>query len=290
MTIATTEDGGQYAPAIAPNERTRSLQEWAAEAHAAGMLAQSLCKTAFAGQWRNDPDSAAAAILRGSELGLSPVTALGAFDNIQGTPAPKAMTLRAFVQAAGHGLRIVEETDTKAVAEYRRAGETKWSRTEFTIEEARSMNLLGKDNWKKQPKNMLVARVTSKAARLVASDVLLGIGYSSEELRDHREPMQEVRAEVIRPQELETGEAITDRTRREMFALFTRKGVAEADQLPGINHICGTAYESRADLTEADGMRVIGVLRTKPDVTVAETEDEAAIEAEVSGLEKGAES
>ncbi len=166
------------------NHGAMRLVEWAEEAAAANHLAKALCHTPFAGSWKGDENGATAAILKGSEVGLTPVTALGAFDNIQGTPAPKAITLRALVQAHGHELEIVEESDQRAVARYRRKGAADWSVTEFTIEHARAMNLLNKDNWKKQPGAMLVARVTSKAARLVASDVILGIGYSAEEIRD----------------------------------------------------------------------------------------------------------
>jgi len=267
-------------PAL-PSPREMSLAQWANEARAAGALAQSLAQTPFAGSWRNDPAGATAAILKGSELGLTPVTSLAAFDNIQGTPAPKAITLRALAQGHGHDIEITEESDTRATARYRRKG-GEWQETSFTIEEAKQMNLLGRDNWKKQPRNMLVARVTSKAARLVASDVLLGIGYSSEELLDHSR-QGNVRAEQVWA-EPETGEAMTDKTRGHMFALFSQKGVAEADQLSGINHICGTAYTSRGDLTEHDAQRVIGVLKTRPDVAAAEPKaEETALETEEGG-------
>lgn len=182
--MSITKYEGAEAPAVSSTERAMSLVEWADEARAAYTLAETLAQTPFAGSWKGDPAAASAAILRGAEVGLTPVTSLAAFDNIQGTPAPKAMTLRALVQAAGHGLEIVEETEERAVARYRRKGQTEWQETEFTLEDAKRMGLLGKDNWQKQPRTMLVARVTSKAARMVASDVILGIGYSSEELLD----------------------------------------------------------------------------------------------------------
>jgi hypothetical protein len=166
------------------NAAALRLVEWADEARAAHALAQSLAPTPFAGSFRGDVPGATAAILRGAELGLSPVTSLAAFDLIQGQPAPKAMTLRAFAQSHGHDVEVIESTAERAVARYRRKGRGQWLTCEFSIEDARSLGLLGKDNWKKQPRAMLEARVTSKAARLVASDVLLGIGHSSEELRD----------------------------------------------------------------------------------------------------------
>lgn len=161
-----------------------TLAEWAQEARAAHSLAESLSKTPFAGQFKGDALGATAAILRGAEMGLTPVTSLAAFDLIQGQPAPKAITLRALAQSRGHLIEITEATTERAVARYRRAGSPDWQTCEFTIEDAQRLGLLSRDNWKKQPKTMLEARVTSKAARLVAADVLLGIGYSAEELRD----------------------------------------------------------------------------------------------------------
>jgi len=176
-------------PATTNSPGTLSLVEWAHEAAAANQLAKSLCKTPFAGQFKGDEYGATAAILRGAEIGLTPVTSLAAFDLIQGQPAPKAITLRALAQSRGHDLEITEATTERAVARYRRAGASEWRECEFTIEDAQRMGLLSKDNWKKQPKAMLEARVTSKAARLVAADVLLGIGYSAEEIRDGDAPI-----------------------------------------------------------------------------------------------------
>ena len=51
-----------------------------------------------------------------------------------------------------------------------------------------------------------------------------------------------------------------------LFVLFGKKGVSEDEQLPGVNHICGTNYTSRTAITEADAKRVIAVLKKRPDV------------------------
>src|SRR5690606_26810589 len=75
-------------------------------------------------------------------------------------------------------------TSTRAVVKAQRKGSDKVATSTWTIERAREMNLLGKDNWKKQPTAMLLARATSEAARLVAADVLLGVPYSIEEIQD----------------------------------------------------------------------------------------------------------
>ncbi|MGH3500581.1 MAG: hypothetical protein ACRDQA_06750, partial [Nocardioidaceae bacterium] len=94
----------QNSPPPAPTGDYHSMRlvEWAAEARAAHALAESLCQTPFAGQYQGNPIGGTAAILKGAEVGLTPVTALGALDLIQRTPAPNEITLRALVQSHGH--------------------------------------------------------------------------------------------------------------------------------------------------------------------------------------------
>lgn len=161
------------------------LTEWATSARAAHAVAQSLVQTSFVpAQFRGKPEEATAAILSGLEIGLSPMSALRAFDIIQGQAAPRAITLRAVVQAAGHEMELIESTNTRCRMRGRRRGAAEWQAVTWTIDRAKDLGLVGKDNWKKQPGAMLVARCTSELARLIASDAILGIGYSSEEIAD----------------------------------------------------------------------------------------------------------
>ena len=167
--------------------RVRSLVDWAQEADAAMTLAQKLTSTAFCPQqFQGKPGDAAAAMLAGGELGLSPLTSLGAFDVIQGRASARAITLRALVQAQGHEMSVIESTTTRCRMKGRRRGANEWQTVDWTIDRAKQLGITGKDNWKKQPQAMLVARATSELARLIASDALLGIagGYSTEELAD----------------------------------------------------------------------------------------------------------
>lgn len=62
-----------------------------------------------------------------------------------------------------------------------------------------------------------------------------------------------------------TEKPITPKTRGQMFALFAQKGIAEKDQLTGINRITGQSYESRSELSEEDARSVIAALKTRPD-------------------------
>jgi hypothetical protein len=198
-----------HRPAAVPattehDDAAAKLIRWAQAAQAAHTLAQSLVKTAFCPKdYRGKAEEATAAILAGAELGFDPMASLRTFDNIQGTAAPKAITIRAVVQSHGHELDIVEESETKAVARYRRRGTADYKFVEWTIEQARKAGLPGRNpNWNTQPRTMLVARATAEAGRRCASDALLGIPYSSEELYDHPEvvaapPAQRVTAKEI---------------------------------------------------------------------------------------------
>lgn len=163
------------------------LLEWAKGADAAYKIAQKVVGTAMVPvAYRNKPDEGAAAIMAGAELGFSPLASLRAFDNIQGTPAPKAITLRAVVQSHGHQIVMVESRADFCKMKGRRKGEgdDAWQFVEWDIPRAGGLGLLGKDQWKKQPKTMLVARATSELCRLVAADAIMGMPYSAEEIID----------------------------------------------------------------------------------------------------------
>lgn len=170
-------------PAPAPSAGTTALMAWAQEAELAYQMAQKLAATSFVPQsLRGKPGDIAAAILAGSELGLKPMATLKSIDIIQGTPALRAHAMRGLLQSQGHDIELVESTDTKCVMRGRRAGSETWQIVEWTTDRARLMGLLAKDQWKKNPKGMLVARATGDVCRLIASDALHGMPYVSEEL------------------------------------------------------------------------------------------------------------
>jgi hypothetical protein len=54
-----------------------------------------------------------------------------------------------------------------------------------------------------------------------------------------------------------------DKARARMFALFGELKIADADQLPGINHILGTTHTSRKDLSDDEVRAVIKRLDEK---------------------------
>src|SRR5690606_41311053 len=88
-------------------------------------------------------------------------------DLIQGTPALRAHAMRAVVQQQGHEIELVESTDTRCVMRGRRKGAEKWQEIEWTVDRARQMGLLGKDQWKKNPKGMPDAPAPGQLSRLI---------------------------------------------------------------------------------------------------------------------------
>lgn len=185
MTDLTIRQDQHLAVPATGQPGTAALAQWAQAADAAYRLADGLCSTQFApATYKGKPQEAAAAILAGAEVGLSPLASLRAFDNIQGTPAPKAITLRAIAQGLGHDVRIEESTPVLAVVSGRRKGDTEWQTSTWSIERAQQMGLTSKSQWKQQPAAMLVARATAEVCRWIASDAIMGMPYTAEEIRD----------------------------------------------------------------------------------------------------------
>lgn len=177
LAISEPTDDGSGSPSV--------LVQWAIDAAQAYQVAQSLAKTSFVpDSMQNNPHQITAAILTGQELGLQPMSALRSMDIINGTPALRAIALRALVQSHGHDIWVDEQTETRAIVKGVRKGSTKEQSSTWTIDRAKRLGVAGKANYQKQPGAMLVARATAECCRLVAADVLLGLPYAIEELDD----------------------------------------------------------------------------------------------------------
>lgn len=181
------------------------LAAWSREAEAAARIASSLAPTPFIplslrvfrevdGDKVYDPQATAAvvvaALLTGQELGLQPMASLRAIDVVNGTPALRAITLRALVLQRGHDMWLVESTNTRCVMRGQRAGSANVQEVAWDMDRARALGLAGKENWRKQPRNMLVARATAELARLIAPEAILGLPYTAEELADGLEQLE----------------------------------------------------------------------------------------------------
>ncbi|MFD5709544.1 hypothetical protein ACFWHW_03965 [Streptomyces pharetrae] len=194
-TELATRDEQTVAAKQQPQQLTAksALVIWAEEARVVANIAVSIAKTPFAGQLRGKPEEVTAVILAGNEIGLPPMAALKAFDIIQGTPALRAHAMRGLVQSKGHKIQLVESDDKHCIMRGRRADDEDWQQVEWDMPRAALLGLVNKAEWKKQPQTMLVARATGELCRLIASDVLYAVPYTSEELRDSDTTTYDVR-------------------------------------------------------------------------------------------------
>lgn len=267
---------------------------WARQAEAAAMYAERVCSTTMApAAYRGKPAEAAAAILAGAELGFSPMASLRAFDNISGTPAPKAMTLRAVVQAAGHEVVIEESSNERAVVSGRRKGTDQWQTSVWDVPRAQQLAQF-KSNamYKTNLAQMLCARATAEVCRWVGADAIMGMPYAAEEIDDipavtapavrrltaadlggeHtvRLPAAEVRkltgGELDQPVDLPAPpEMVSDQQRKRMFALWRDLGYDgdenREQRLEITAKILGLpALDSSNELTHDEAERVIAAL------------------------------
>jgi hypothetical protein len=260
------------------------LARWVQQADAVFALAERICDTTFAPMaYRKKPAEAAAAMLAGAELGFDPMASLRAFDNINGTPAPKAITQRAVVLGAGHEVETVEQSAKRAVVRGRRKGATDWQVATWDI--ARAMKLpqfKTNPNYQNNPEAMLVARATSEVCRWVAPDAIMGMPYSAEEISDHPELAPSPIARRLVPADLDELpeveapiEMVTDHQRKHMFALWRELGYDgdenRVTRLEITGKILGLddSLESSNDLTRAEADRVITALRERKERTAA---------------------
>lgn len=169
-----------YLKADPPTES--ELEAWARDAIAISNIAANIATTSLAGQYRGKPDEVTAVILAGHELGIQPMTSLKSIDVIQGQPALRAHAMRGLLQSKGHEIELVESDDDHCVMRGRRKGASEWQTVLWDIPRAQRLGLLGKDQWKKQPKTMLINRATGEICRLIAADALHGMPYAAEEL------------------------------------------------------------------------------------------------------------
>lgn len=195
--IATRDEQHTVAipqPANQPIES--SLEKWAREASAISGIANAIAQTSLAGAYRGKRDEIVAVVLAGHELGIKPMTSLKSIDVIQGQPALRAHAMRGIVLKQGHEIELVESDDQHCVMRGRRKGAEAWQTVVWDLGRARQMGLLGKDQWKKQPKTMLIARATGEICRLIAADALHGMPYVAEELDGyvHGEVVQQKQA------------------------------------------------------------------------------------------------
>src|SRR5262252_5002716 len=170
----------EYQPPIA----TRDSSGWLDRLHAAGEIAERICDTDFVPSGlRGNPGAIVAAILYGHEVGLQPMQSLAKIAVIKGRPSMTSEAMRSLILAAGHELWLEESGPTRAIMCGRRSGTERVVKTMWTIDDAKRAGIAGGENWRRYPREMLVARASAMLARQLFADVIGGL-LSAEEVED----------------------------------------------------------------------------------------------------------
>jgi len=133
------------------------------------------------------PQAVLMSLLAGRELGLAAMASLRAVQIIEGKLTLSADLMRGLILRSGavKYFRCIERTAEQSTWETQR-GDDPPVRLTYTIEEARQAGVVKPGSgWVKYAPDMLVARASSKLARLVCPDILHGI-YTPEELRENQ--------------------------------------------------------------------------------------------------------
>lgn len=213
---------------------------------------------------RGKPEAVLACILAGHEAGLSPMTSLRQIYVVEGRPAMAAELMRALVLRAGHELWTEESSSSRAIVCGQRAGSAREFRVAWTIDDAKRANLLGKDNWKKYPRAMLLARATTELCRMIFPDVLAGISHSIEEIADGGVedvgPLEHLGAPEVEEPSGDTAPPQTARARRPATSPATAQETTvetvsppnrgEVPDLPGEDH--REPQDDESDIVDAE--------------------------------------
>jgi hypothetical protein len=160
-------------------------------------LSQAICQSAMVPTTlRNKPGEVLAVIMYGAELGIGPMQALQQINFIEGKPSTSPELMRALIRKAGHVLKITQ-SNTRCVIVGIRGDTHEEGKTDFTIDDAITAGLCYLDDkgivrarsrenkplpWEKYTRDMLLARATSRIARMMFSDVVAGLSYTPEEV------------------------------------------------------------------------------------------------------------
>lgn len=167
--------------ATVPDEK---LDGWIQIIRPLTQLATQVADTPFVPKGlRGQPEAAVAAMLFGRELGMPPLQALANVHMVEGKPTMSAEHLRAMVLAAGHEIEFPELTGVQVTIRGRRKGGSGWTVVTWNKAMVEQAGLGHKDNHRKYPRAMLVARASADLIRMIFADVTHGI-RATEEVED----------------------------------------------------------------------------------------------------------
>lgn len=152
-------------------------------------LAKAICMAGMAPKGMDSPEKCMISIMRGMEVGLTPMMALDKIAIVNGRPVIWGDGAMGLVRGSGVCDWVKEyidgEGDNRAgVCIAKRRGEAEPIERRFSIADARKANLWGKSGpWSQFPERMLQMRARAFCLRDLFADVLGGL-YLREEMED----------------------------------------------------------------------------------------------------------
>lgn len=173
----------------APLQRTETmsdLERQSMEMEWAYRIAESMCNTALVPKaYFKKPYDGAAAIMFGRELGMNAIQSLQNVVVINGKPGIESRTMVALLKRQGYRFKteesMTEHGATVTVTGISPNGEQESST--WDMERAEQAGYVRNALYKKTPTVMLYAKAAGEVCRRLAPDVLMGIGYNTEELQ-----------------------------------------------------------------------------------------------------------
>lgn len=252
--------------------------------HKAKLLADS---NLLPDNYRKNPSNLLWAMEMAEALDVTLAQAITGISVINGKPSMSAEMMRALVLRHGHLFRVTVMTDEQVTVEVgRRERPDDIQQFTFTMTDAQHAGLAGSATYKKHPKSMLLARVTSLACRAVFPDVVAGMGYTPDEL-DTTPAAQAWAPPTVTASRLiptadetlvvdtDTGEvtdsldeftreesdAITPAQSKKLHATLKQLGIGnKQDGLEMIGNVLGAPVDSTNELTKQQASLVIDTL------------------------------
>ena len=277
------------------------LIAWAEGLAAAHRIGSALCQTAFVpASFRGKPEEAAAAILFGDEIGLTPTQSLQSVHVISGRPGLYARTMVALALAKGHEVWTVEKSDAKVTVAGRRKGTSHVHEETWTTARAQKAGYTNNKKYSTDPQAMLYARAAADVVRQIAPDALAGLDYAVEELelsetpatttitrtaapatkaqRKQAAPAVEPAEPPLEPEPTPGPETRSEAQMRKLWAMAKEVGMDEAGFRTWITDCLGREVESTKTLTRDEAAGLIDALEQSQRESAVESD---VVEAEV---------
>ena len=140
--------------------------------------------------YKNKPNDAAAAIIRGTALGFDPDGALEAFFVINGKTGMYARAMIAVAEMAGCRVWEVEASDDKVTWAGTRPGSNKVEQSTWTMTRAQTAGYTKNNRYKSNGTEMLRSKCQAELARMLAPGPLMGLYSENEPTAFEPAPLQ----------------------------------------------------------------------------------------------------